>query len=83
VVTELVEIVSKNGNLLLNIPVRGDGTIDDQEVKFLEGMTQWMDINGEGIFSTRPFTIYGEANVRSPPRAIPSMRSPSVGRTST
>ncbi|MGA2617313.1 MAG: alpha-L-fucosidase [Thermoguttaceae bacterium] len=64
VVTELVEIVSKNGNLLLNIPVRGDGTIDDREMKFLEGMTQWMDINGEGIFSTRPFTIYGETNVR-------------------
>jgi len=64
VVTELVEIVSKNGNLLLNIPVRGDGTIDDQEVKFLAGMAQWMDINGEGIFSTRPFTIFGEASVR-------------------
>ena len=64
VVTELVEIVSKNGNLLLNIPVRGDGTIDEQEMKFLEGLTRWMDINGEGIFSTRPFTIFGEAGVR-------------------
>ena len=64
VVTELVDIVSKNGNLLLNIPVRGDGTLDEQEVKFLDGVTQWMDVNGEGIFGTRPFTIYGAANVR-------------------
>ena len=82
VVTELVDIVSKNGNLLLNIPVRGDGTIDDQEMKFLEGMTQWMDVNGEGIFSTRPFTIYGEAKSASPPRATPSTPFSSVGRTS-
>ena len=63
-VTELVDIVSKNGNLLLNIPVRGNGTIDDDEMKFLEGLTQWMDVNGEGIFSSRPFAIYGEGDVR-------------------
>jgi alpha-L-fucosidase len=64
VVTELVEIVSKNGNLLLNIPVRGDGTIDEKEMEFLAGLTRWMDVNGEGIFSTRPFVIFGEGNVR-------------------
>ncbi len=60
VVGSLVNIVSKNGNLLLSIPVRGDGTIDADEVAFLEGMAKWMDVNGEGIFATRPWKIFGE-----------------------
>lgn len=60
VVRMLADIVSKNGNLLLSIPVRPDGTIDEDEVAFLEGMARWMDINGESIFGTRPWKIYGE-----------------------
>jgi alpha-L-fucosidase len=56
----LVDIVSKNGNLLLNIPVRGDGSIDDKEVAILEGIAAWMDMNKESIFDTRPWKIYGE-----------------------
>jgi alpha-L-fucosidase len=60
VVQTLVDIVSKNGNLLLNIPLRGDGTIDDEERAFLEGLTRWMDVNGEAIFSTRPWKVSGE-----------------------
>jgi alpha-L-fucosidase len=60
VVHQLIDIVSKNGNLLLSIPLRGDGTIDELEIAFLEGIAQWMDINGEAIFGTRPWKIYGE-----------------------
>ena len=60
VVQMLIDIVSKNGNLLLNIPVRGDGSIDDEEVKVLEGIAKWMPVNGECIFGTRPFSVYGE-----------------------
>jgi alpha-L-fucosidase len=60
VVHMLVDIVSKNGNLLLNIPVRGDGTIDDKEVAILEGIAAWMEINSESIFDTRPWNIFGE-----------------------
>jgi alpha-L-fucosidase len=60
----LVNIVSKNGNLLLSIPLRGDGTIDDQERRFLEGLAAWMVVNGEGIFATRPWHIYGEGPTR-------------------
>ena len=56
----LVDIVSKNGNLLLNVPLRGDGTLDDDEVKCLEGIAQWTAINGEAIFGTRPWKTYGE-----------------------
>lgn len=60
VILTLIDIVSKNGNLLLNIPVRGDGSIDSIEVTLLEGIASWMDINRESIFNTRPFKIYGE-----------------------
>ena len=64
VVRMLVDIVSKNGNLLLNIPVRGDGTIDADEVKFLQGMAAWMDVNAESIFATRPWKIPGEGPIK-------------------
>ncbi len=60
VIRMLVDIVSKNGNLLLNVPVRGDGTIDDQEQATVEGVAAWMAVNGDGIFGTRPWKIYGE-----------------------
>lgn len=60
VVHALVDVVSKNGNLMLNIPVRGDGSIDDQERKIVEEITAWMKVNSEAIYSTRPWTIFGE-----------------------
>jgi alpha-L-fucosidase len=60
VVRMLTDIVSKNGNLLLSVPVRGDGTLDGDEIAFLEGMGKWMDVNSEGIFGSRPWKIYGE-----------------------
>ncbi|WP_243349200.1 alpha-L-fucosidase [Parabacteroides sp. FAFU027] len=60
VIRTLIDIVSKNGNLLLNIPVRGDGTIDDREVAVLEGIAKWMKINSESIFDTRPWKVFGE-----------------------
>lgn len=56
----LVDIVSKNGNLMLNIPVRGDGTIDEDEYRFLDEFGRWMRVHGEGIYGTRPFAIWGE-----------------------
>ncbi|WP_461637030.1 alpha-L-fucosidase [Labilibaculum euxinus] len=63
VIQTLIDIVSKNGNLLLNIPVRGDGTIDDKEVAILEGIAAWMDINKESIFDTCPWRVFGEGPV--------------------
>jgi len=56
----LSDIVSKNGNLLLNVPVRGDGSIDEKEEKVLEGIAAWMDVNQEAIFNTRPWKTFGE-----------------------
>lgn len=70
VVRMLADIVSKNGNLLLSVPVRGDGTIDDKEVAFLEGMARWMDVNSDAIFATRPWVAYGEGpSVEEKPEA--------------
>jgi alpha-L-fucosidase len=60
VIHMLADIVSKNGNLLLNIPVRGDGSIDEKELKIVEEIGSWMAVNSEGIYDTRPWKIFGE-----------------------
>jgi alpha-L-fucosidase len=60
VVQTLVDVVSKNGNLLLNIPVKGNGTIDDQETAILEEIAAWMAINSACIYDTRPWKVLGE-----------------------
>ncbi len=60
VIHMLADVVSKNGNFLLNIPVRGNGSIDDKEIKILEGIAAWMDVNKDAIFATRPWKTFGE-----------------------
>lgn len=60
VIQTLADVVSKNGNLLLNVPVRGDGTIDSDELAVVEGIAKWMDVNRESIFGTRPWKVFGE-----------------------
>ena len=56
----LVDIVSKNGNLLLNIPQRPDGSLDDECLYLLDRLAAWIKINGEGIYGTRPWKAAGE-----------------------
>jgi alpha-L-fucosidase len=60
IIDMLVDIVSKNGNLLLNVPPKADGTLDDEAIKILQEMGRWMDINGEAIYGTRPWIRFGE-----------------------
>lgn len=60
VITRLCDVVAKNGNLLLSVPVRGNGTIDSDEVATLQELAAWMKSNGEAIFGTRPWKTYGE-----------------------
>jgi alpha-L-fucosidase len=60
VIHTLADVVSKNGNLMLNIPVRGDGSIDEQERAIVGGITDWMQLNKESILATRPWKIFGE-----------------------
>jgi alpha-L-fucosidase len=59
VIDMLVDIVSRNGNLLLNFPLPNSGMLDAEEHKILEGITGWMAVNGEGIYGTRPWRVFG------------------------
>lgn len=63
VVQMLVDVVSKNGNLLLSVPVRGNGTIDEQERAIVEEIGRWIAVNGVGIYDTRPWHVLGEGPV--------------------
>jgi alpha-L-fucosidase len=56
----LIDTVSKNGTFILNVPGRPDGTIDSKEIAVLDGITAWMQANGEAIYETRPWKVYGE-----------------------
>lgn len=60
VVHMLTDIVSKNGNLLLNVVQLPDGSLPTEAMAFLTEMAVWMKINGEAIYGTRPWKIYGE-----------------------
>ncbi len=60
VVDLLVDIVSRNGNLMLNIPLPASGMPDSDEMNVLDGITKWMAINNEAIYATRPWKIFGE-----------------------
>ncbi|MGB6431990.1 MAG: alpha-L-fucosidase [Candidatus Acidiferrales bacterium] len=60
VVDLLVDIVSKNGNLLLNFPLPNSGELDVEEMQTLNDLTKWMTVNSEGIYSSRPWKIFGE-----------------------
>jgi alpha-L-fucosidase len=56
----LIDTVSKNGTFILNIPGKPDGTIDSKEIAVLDGIAAWMQANGDAIYETRPWKIYGE-----------------------
>ena len=60
VVDKLIDIVSKNGNMLLNIPIKADGTLDAEATTLLQDVGKWFAVNGEAIYGTRPWYMYGE-----------------------
>ena len=71
VVQRLCDVVSKNGNLLLSVPLKGDGTHDSDEMQILADLAGWFAINGDGIYGTRPWRVFGEGpNV--PPEGMQS-----------
>ncbi len=66
----LVDIVSKNGNMLLSVPLRADGTPDEKELAILKEFGAWMKINSESIVKTRPWKIFGEGPIADSDIAI-------------
>ena len=65
IVHDLIDIVSKNGNLLLNIGPRADGTITDEQKEVLLSIGAWLKVNGEAIYSSRPWVKSGEGEAVS------------------
>ncbi|WP_296261009.1 alpha-L-fucosidase [uncultured Phocaeicola sp.] len=63
VVKLLVDVVSKNGNLLLSVPLRADGTFDEKEAKILTEFGEWMNMNKESIYDTHPWKVFGEGPI--------------------
>jgi len=60
VVHQLIDVVSKNGNLLLNIGPRSDGSIPEEVQQVLLDVGAWLNVNGDAIYGTRPWRVYGE-----------------------
>ena len=61
----LVDIVSKNGNLLLNVVLRPDGTLEPEVETMLQQLADWTAVNGEAIYGTRPWLVFGEGAVKA------------------
>ncbi|MBC7914626.1 MAG: alpha-L-fucosidase [Pyrinomonadaceae bacterium] len=74
IINLLVDVVSKNGTFLLNFPMPGNGQLDDKEIFFLKELEGWMNVNGESIYGTRPWVIYGEG---------PSVKNDATAKDST
>lgn len=65
VIHQLCDVVSKNGNLLLNIGPKADGTFEEEAVSVLGKVGGWLSGFGEAIYGTRPFTVFGEGATKS------------------
>ena len=63
VIHNLVNAVSKNGTYLINVPQHGDGHLDQAAIDVVTSIGTWLKINGEGIYGTRPFAVFGEGSV--------------------
>ena len=65
IICDLIDIVSKNGMLLLNVGPKPDGTVTEEETSVLEQIGRWLNVNGEGIYGTVPWVKFGEGEVNN------------------
>ena len=65
IICDLIDIVSKNGMLLLNVGPKPDGTMTDEETQVLLELGRWLQVNGEGIYDTVPWKWFGEGSVNA------------------
>lgn len=63
IICTLIEAVCKNGNLLLNVGPKGDGSIPDRDREILKKIGAWMKINGEAVYGSRPWRKSSEGTV--------------------
>ncbi|RRD49855.1 alpha-L-fucosidase [Arachnia propionica] len=63
-IRHLVDVVAKNGNLLINVGPRADGSVPDVQQRALDGLGQWLVVNGQAVFGSRPWLRAGEGTVR-------------------
>ena len=70
VIQMLVDIVSKNGNLLLNVVQTPEGDLEPDMLKILDEIGIWTSANGEGIYGSRPWKIYGEKPAEGPAKKL-------------
>ncbi len=71
---QLLDTVAKNGNILLNVGPRSDGTIPEQARSILLQMGGWLATNGEAIYGSRPFAVFGEGPTKAPRQQISRYR---------
>lgn len=77
-IDKMIDIVSKNGNMLLNVPIKADGTIDATATRILKEIGRWFDVNGEAIYGTRPWYMFGEGPTNEMPHMV--IKSPFKSR---
>ena len=63
IITRLMQNVSRNGSLLLNITQRGRGNIDDEARQICEDIGKWLEVNGEAVYGSRPFDVWGNEHI--------------------
>lgn len=66
IICDLIRTVSKNGNLLLNVGPKGDGSIPEPDREILKEIGQWMKVNGEAIYESRPWRTWKEGPAPEP-----------------
>ncbi|WP_342804735.1 alpha-L-fucosidase [Alteromonas sp. M12] len=59
-----VDAISKNGVVMMNVALRGDGTLPEEQAAYIRAFGDWIKINGEGIYGTRPWKVFGEGPLK-------------------